>query len=76
MERRLKMPGNILPTRTDVESSIVTNLVLAGLLKPAEISRYMTCLGRYSTLEILSQLVESNKLRHQRLEDMAYERRN
>ena len=70
------MPSNILPSRTDVESTIVSNLVLAGLLLPAEIARYMKTLSRYDTLEILRQLIESHKLRHESLESIAHERRN
>ncbi len=64
------------PNRTDVESTIITNLVLAGLLLPSEVARYTMALARYNANELSSQMQESNQLLGQSLEAKAMEARN
>ncbi len=65
-----------IPNRTDVEGTIITNLVLAGLLKPNEVARYLMSLSSYGVNELIPQLMESYSLIGMCLENKMWEARN
>jgi len=62
--------------RDNAIDSIVSNLIMAGLLLPEEVGRYMVQLGWYDDIAIASQLCESRNLWGKSLEIAAQLRKN